>query len=84
MAKRGTTVTKAKLFRNGGSQAVRLPAKFRFEADEVRVSRVGSGVLLEPIIEDPDDLFSAIDGLVSDDFMTERNQPVGPTRDVFS
>lgn len=29
----------AKLFRNGGSQAVRLPAEFRFEGDEVYVTR---------------------------------------------
>lgn len=29
----------AKLFRNGGSQAVRLPAEFRFEGDEVYVWR---------------------------------------------
>lgn len=29
----------AKLFMNGGSQAVRLPAEFRFEADEVYIRR---------------------------------------------
>jgi antitoxin VapB len=29
----------AKLFQNGGSQAVRLPAEFRFDADEVYVFR---------------------------------------------
>jgi antitoxin VapB len=29
----------AKLFQNGGSQAVQLPAEFRFDADEVYVSR---------------------------------------------
>jgi antitoxin VapB len=29
----------AKLFQNGGSQAVRLPAEFRFDADEVFISR---------------------------------------------
>lgn len=29
----------AKLFRNGASQAVRLPAEFRFEGTEVYVSR---------------------------------------------
>lgn len=29
----------AKLFRNGGSQAVRLPAEFRLEGDEVYVTR---------------------------------------------
>ena len=32
-------VKTAKLFRNGGSQAVRLPAEFRFEGDEVFVHR---------------------------------------------
>ena len=29
----------AKLFKNGGSQAVRLPAEFRFEGDEVYITR---------------------------------------------
>ena len=29
----------AKVFNNGGSQAVRLPAEFRFDADEVFVRR---------------------------------------------
>jgi antitoxin VapB len=29
----------AKLFNNGGSQAVRLPAEFRFDADQVYVRR---------------------------------------------
>lgn len=29
----------AKLFKNGGSQAVRLPAEFRFEGDEVYATR---------------------------------------------
>ncbi|MBX3620120.1 MAG: AbrB/MazE/SpoVT family DNA-binding domain-containing protein [Rhizobacter sp.] len=29
----------AKLFTNGGSQAVRLPAEFRFEGDEVYIRR---------------------------------------------
>jgi virulence-associated protein VagC len=43
MEKRG------KLFRNGGSQAVRLPKEFQFVGTEVRVRRSGSGVLLEPV-----------------------------------
>jgi antitoxin VapB len=29
----------AKLFKNGASQAVRLPAEFRFEGDQVFISR---------------------------------------------
>jgi antitoxin VapB len=36
----------AKLFKNGRSQAVRLPKEFRFEGDEVYVKRVGGGVVL--------------------------------------
>ena len=37
----------ARIFANGRSQAVRLPAEFRFPGDRVRVSRQGKGVLLE-------------------------------------
>lgn len=33
------TTKLAKLFTNGGSQAVRLPAEFRFDADSVYVRR---------------------------------------------
>ena len=41
--------TIAKLFINGGSQAVRLPKEFRFDGEEVRVRRLGQGVVLEPL-----------------------------------
>jgi antitoxin VapB len=45
----------AKLFKTGGSQAVRLPAEFRFDCKQVRVRRdVMTGeVILSPIL-DPD------------------------------
>lgn len=36
----------AKLFRHGGSQAVRLPKAFRFPGTEVAVTREGDAVLL--------------------------------------
>lgn len=52
--------TTAKLFRNGRSQAVRLPAKFRFEgAGEVFVSRVGDKVVLSAKPSSWDDFFDA-------------------------
>jgi antitoxin VapB len=39
---------RAKLFRNGGSQAVRLPKKYRFEGrTEVLIRRDGKRVVLE-------------------------------------
>ena len=43
---------RAKLFQNGGSQAVRLPKACRFsEQDEVLVRREGRRVILEPADE---------------------------------
>ena len=44
---------KAKIFQNGGSQAVRLPKAVRFPDDqhEVLVHRVGRRVILEPADE---------------------------------
>ena len=39
----------AKLLMLGRSQAVRLPKEFRFEGTEVRVSKVGDKVILEPL-----------------------------------
>jgi virulence-associated protein VagC len=46
----------AKLFRNGGSQAVRLPKACRFPAlAEVTVRREGRRVILEPADEWPEE-----------------------------
>ena len=74
----------AKLFRNGRSQAVRLPKDFRFPGDEVRVRRVGTGVLLEPVTTDVDAWFRRMDELRDPSFMKEgRNQPKMPVRKVF-
>ena len=39
----------AKLFRHGRSQAVRLPKEYRFEGREVRITKVGDRVILEPL-----------------------------------
>ena len=38
----------AKVFINGGSQAVRLPKQFRFSDDEVYVKKIGESILLVP------------------------------------
>ena len=38
----------AKIFRHGGSQAVRLPKAFRFEGTEVVIERRGEDVVLKP------------------------------------
>ena len=41
-------MTTAKLFKHGGSQAVRLPKKFRFDGHEVLVEKRGEEVVLRP------------------------------------
>lgn len=47
------TKPRAKLFRHGGSQAVRLPREFRLSGEEVAVSHTPTGgVLLEPLAAD--------------------------------
>jgi antitoxin VapB len=45
----------AKLFMHRRSQAVRLPKEYRFEGEEVRVSKVGDKVILEPLEKSPFD-----------------------------
>lgn len=70
----GSSVKTAKLFKNGNSQAVRLPKEFRFEGTEVYVRRQGSAVILLPMERGWDTLVESLDEF-SDDFMEDRGQP---------
>ena len=74
----------AKLFRNGRSQAVRLPREFRFEGNEVRIRQMGEGVLLEPRITDVRRWFAELDHYKTA-FMKKgiRKQPQTPHREMF-
>ena len=46
-------MAEAKLFKVGGSQAVRLPKEFRLPGDRVRIHREGQRIILEPVEEVP-------------------------------
>ncbi|MFI4935691.1 MAG: antitoxin [Caulobacterales bacterium] len=46
-------MAEGKLFKVGGSQAVRLPKEFRMPGQKVRVRKDGNRVILEPIPEAP-------------------------------
>jgi antitoxin VapB len=35
-----------KIFKNGNSQAVRIPMEYRFEQDEVFINKIGSAVVI--------------------------------------
>jgi len=76
-------VKTAKLFRNGQSQAVRLPKEFRFEEDHVYIRRSGNAVLLIPARGSWDSLVASL-GKFSDDFLADRGEPPLQTRRGFS
>jgi antitoxin VapB len=70
-------VEKAKVFMSGRSQAVRIPAEFRFNTDEVYIRRdLQSGDLI--LSQAPGDwkvIFDALDAAgVPEDFLADRGQ----------
>ena len=77
---------RAALFTTGGSQAVRLPAVFRFEGKYVRARRDGYRVILEPLEKPkwPTAFWKAFDrtGPVTVDFRVPDPLPDTPHRDV--
>ncbi|HSW70315.1 MAG TPA: type II toxin-antitoxin system VapB family antitoxin [Gammaproteobacteria bacterium] len=72
----------AKLFRNGQSQAVRLPKEFRFDGNEVFIKKAGRLTILLPVKNPWESLFESIHKF-SDDFMETREQPKQQEREDF-
>jgi antitoxin VapB len=70
----------AKLFKNGRSQAVRLPEEFRFDGTQVFIKKVGNVVVLIPERDSWQTLFDSLERF-SDDFMESRNQPKQQVRE---
>jgi antitoxin VapB len=76
----------AKLFRNGRSQAVRLPAEFRFPGSEVYVRRdpATGDVILSRRPDSWQDFFDLVDTLdIPDDFMSDRDISPPQKRKLF-
>ena len=46
-------MTEAKLFKVGGSQAVRLPKEFRMPGDKVSIRKEGDSLILDPLPAKP-------------------------------
>ena len=78
----------AKLFSNGRSQAVRLPAAYRFEGAEVYIRRdeKTGDVILSRKPSDWSGLLAALNGAgLPADFLSESERDQGPmTRDPFA
>ena len=76
---------RAKLFQNGGSQAVRLPRECRFgdQEREVLVRREGRSVVLEPVDEWSDE-FRACLGAWPEEIPRPEQRPITDAPDPFS
>jgi antitoxin VapB len=71
----------AKLFRNGRSQALRLPAEYRFEGSEVYIRRdpETGDIILSRRPESWQEFFELADRTcVPDEFMRDRNENDAP------
>jgi antitoxin VapB len=75
-------VRTAKLFKNGQSQAVRLPREFRFDDDHVYIKKEGNVVMLIPAKGSWQSLFNSLSKF-SDDFMADRRQPRTQSRETL-
>lgn len=74
----------AKLFRNGRSQAVRLPAEYRFEGSEVFVRRddTTGDIILSRRPESWDDFFEMMKSVeVPREFLADRGDALPQRRD---
>lgn len=76
---------RAKIFTNGGSQAVRLPKSCRFPEDqqEVVARRVGKRVILEPADEWSSDFVEAL-GAWSEEIERPRARAISKKKDPFA
>ena len=74
-------IKKAKVFKNGRSQAVRLPKDFRFDCDEVYIYRKGDKIILTKRIDTLDEFFSQ-ESAFGKDFLNDRQKELPQEREV--
>ena len=72
-------MTTARIFKSGNSQAVRLPKRFRFHADEVEIFQRGSEIVLREKPRGMAHAFELLSGL-PDDFMVNGRQDLPPQK----
>ena len=70
---------KARIFKSGNSQAVRLPKEFRFQVEEVEILRRGGDVVLREPKRNLGQAFAAL-GAMPDDFMAAGRRDEAPQK----
>lgn len=73
-------MTTAKIFKHGGSQAIRLPKAFRVTGDEVQIEKRGDEIVLKPLTKIRFDSFSDIARYLADRFPDSEQFPEPPPR----
>jgi antitoxin VapB len=80
-------IEKARVFRNGRSQAVRIPAEYRFRSDEVYIRHNGATRELtpseRPVKPSLDEIFAELDAAGAADFVIERDLSISPERKLL-
>lgn len=64
------TIQTTKVFMNGRSQAVRIPAEYRFEEDELFINKIGDTLMLTPKSSLVNTLRQGA-AMISEDFMAD-------------
>jgi antitoxin VapB len=76
--------TTAKIFKNGNSQAVRLPKPFQFDVDEVEILRRGDEVILRKPRKNLSEAFDLLATMPDDFFADGRDDPAPQDREPLA
>jgi len=72
----------AKIFMNGRSQAVRLPKEYRFDTDEVYITKQGENIIISAKEPTWDEFFDSKSAF-NDGFLEDRSDEVPQERDFY-
>lgn len=74
----------SKIFNNGGSQAVRIPAEYKFSDNvkEVQIEKKDDCIIIKAVQPTYDNFINILNNF-SDDFMNERVQIEPEKREIF-
>lgn len=73
----------AKIFKNGNSQAVRLPKQFQFDVDEVEILQRGSEIILRKKKQNLKQAFVLLSSLPDDFYEHPRQDGLPEQRENF-
>jgi len=74
----------AKVFKNGRSQAIRIPKEFRVNTKEVYMEKIGETLVIRPKPQNRwDSFFLMLDDFDTSDFLIERVQPPLDNKELF-